>query len=971
MALGGMTKITWQSSESFEVEEAGTHHVRRGGLGQGADDPLTGLFAQPEVRKVFEVVEAQRHVVRPTKRSAGPNEIAVRLDVDDGADYILAVRHPSGAIQFIGGQEIGAGGKRSNSALRTRRTRNYAIEFRAPISFYAEKDVRRGIVGDIKDAVVDAIVIKVKDFIAKKTVDLAEAAIWKLLGREPGMKQLSIENGRLNLAPVSGRIKPGPNGRALLFIHGTFSTTDGSFGDLASAEFFGELARTYGNAIYGFDHYSVSVTPEKNASDILKTLPSGGIDCDVVTHSRGGLVLRTLNERQGDLSQGKRFRLQRAALVACPNEGTQLATPDRWQGTLGWLANLLDLFPPNPITSNAALVMHWVTWFAKVGVAAAEGLDAMNMTGAQIRQLQSPPSPAPGQYSALVSNCEPNGKLWARALDLGIDWFFDEANDLVVPTSGGWRIDRVPDFIPKDQIGAYGPGGNIPAGPRQVTHISFFDRAETLQFVLRALSGAPQHLPELDLARALPVSRSADGAVLPAMAEEVEPQVAELPAFETVLHRAEAAAPRKAPARRLAAHPNSSVFELIVLDPEQITRMGFPRVEEEEAEDGHGTPFLYAAYGGARVMVPFYLKKAHLPPKTGNETEDKRLKSMAAEMGQRWGKLFGFHRRVQSVLDGNPRARELSPDELRIFGELLFETLLPQEVRRLYDVARSREHDKLFVIFTSMIHWVFDMPWEFARDPERGTYLATEDVHFIRNVLTQTPVEKLSPRESLKILIATSEPRDQRRVSATEEIAKLRKAITELQRDGLIEFEIRKNATPRNLHHEIATGNYDVVHFIGHGYWNTKSGESGLVLEDETGNSRPLGGRPLREILSGRGIRLVFLNACDTGRSRRASGVETTSLAGVAQDLFGRGVPNVVANQFPVGDNAAVAFARTIYEYLAHGKTIAQSVREARISANYEKDGQSMDWAIPVAYARDPEDRLVVERKAAGGDGLG
>ena len=141
-------------------------------------------------------------------------------------------------------------------------------------------------------------------------------------------------------------------------------------------------------------------------------------------------------------------------------------------------------------------------------------------------------------------------------------------------------------------------------------------------------------------------------------------------------------------------------------------------------------------------------------------------------------------------------------------------------------------------------------------------------------------------------------------------------------------------------------------------------------MEDDAGNSSNLGGRPLREILSGRGIRLVFLNACDTGRSRRTSAEETTSLAGVAQDLFGRGVPNVIANQFPVGDRAAVAFARSIYEYLAHGKTVAQSVREARIAANYEKGGQNMDWAIPVAYARDPEGRLVDTKETSDSDGL-
>jgi len=41
-----------------------------------------------------------------------------------------------------------------------------------------------------------------------------------------------------------------------------------------------------------------------------------------------------------------------------------------------------------------------------------------------------------------VSNYQPDGALWQRAVDAGVDWFFGSANDLVVPTEGGWLIDR-------------------------------------------------------------------------------------------------------------------------------------------------------------------------------------------------------------------------------------------------------------------------------------------------------------------------------------------------------------------------------------------------------------------------------------------------------------------------------------------------------------------------------------------------
>lgn len=81
-----------------------------------------------------------------------------------------------------------------------------------------------------------------------------------------------------------------------------FSTTQGGFGDLSNANFFDRIKDDYGDAIYAFDHYTVSVTPERNALD----LPSGGITCDVTTHSRGGLVLRNLVERKDKVPREQR-----------------------------------------------------------------------------------------------------------------------------------------------------------------------------------------------------------------------------------------------------------------------------------------------------------------------------------------------------------------------------------------------------------------------------------------------------------------------------------------------------------------------------------------------------------------------------------------------------------------------------------------------------------------------------------------
>ena len=79
------------------------------------------------------------------------------------------------------------------------------------------------------------------------------------------------------------------------------------------------------------------------------------------------------------------------------------------------------------------------------------------------------------------------------------------------------------------------------------------------------------------------------------------------------------------------------------------------------------------------------------------------------------------------------------------FGEQLFDTLFQDDVRRLYDEARTRQGRKLDFIFTSMIPWIAEKPWEFAYDPGRNCYLATEEMRFSRNVLTSIPADQINP----------------------------------------------------------------------------------------------------------------------------------------------------------------------------------------------------------------------------------
>ena len=92
------------------------------------------------------------------------------------------------------------------------------------------------------------------------------------------------------------------------------------------------------------------------------------------------------------------------------------------------------------------------------------------------------------------------------------------------------------------------------------------------------------------------------------------------------------------------------------------------------------------------------------------------------------------------------------------------------------------------------------------------------------------------------------------------------------------------------------------MHFIGHGVFDEETQEGSLVFEDARGGEFRLGERSVREIFCQRGVRLVFLNACQTGPGGRADFNK-----GVAQSLVAHGLPALVANQYSVLDSSATS----------------------------------------------------------------
>jgi hypothetical protein len=349
---------------------------------------------------------------------------------------------------------------------------------------------------------------------------------------------------------------------------------------------------------------------------------------------------------------------------------------------------------------------------------------------------------------------------------------------------------------------------------------------------------------------------------------------------------------------------------------------------------------VFATYGGARVTVPMRLNTDR------TDREHTRFRA-----------IIDTHERIKAYTN---REQGTLPSEAELirFGADLFETLFQGDVRRLYDEARSRQHGrKLDFVFTSMVPWIAEKPWEFAYDAARRSFLATEDIHFIRNVLTSIPADLIPPRAGpLRILVASAQPAGFGRLSVEQEEQVIRRGFEPLVLAGLATVEVLPRATPSSIHARLSTGRFTVVHFIGHGVFDERTQEGALVFEDARGGEYLLGERPVREIFCQRGVTLVFLNACQTGSGGRADFNK-----GVAQSLVAHGLPALVANQYSVLDSSATHFAQQFYGGLAQGMSIGQAAREARIAVNYSLQGEMIDWAVPVVYARDPNMTLAVK----------
>jgi hypothetical protein len=315
-----------------------------------------------------------------------------------------------------------------------------------------------------------------------------------------------------------------------------------------------------------------------------------------------------------------------------------------------------------------------------------------------------------------------------------------------------------------------------------------------------------------------------------------------------------------------------------------------------------------------------------------------------------------------AVLQSTVASRGVLPQAeqpLREVGQALFSALLGSgDVAGRYraSAALAAEHGEgLRVVLRVDTPALAGLPWEAMYDAVAGGYVCRRD-QLVRHVPVAAVIPRLKVAAPIRILGIVSSPRGLPGLDVEKEQEQLTHALARLRAQGLIEIRWANEATWSALQDLLLSGQWHVVHFIGHGNFDRRRNEGILALTGEDGRADLVEADRLVDLLhEARPMpRLVVLNSC-SGATTGANDL----FASTAAALVRGGVSAVAAMQYSISDRAAVAFARGFYTAIAHGRRVDEATSSGRV-AILGTGSRTLEWVTPVMYLRGRESRLFV-----------
>ena len=274
-----------------------TTSTRSGGA--AADEFLPPGYLTP--KSTFDVSAGMRSAGDSganLQRKAADTEIVV-LELADGSTFITSAARLQASLRQSRPELLGPGGEILVDRLSYEGSSSRGI-LTTTVSGLISKVFTFVVSGGGLDPIADMIKDVAEAGITWAGTQALMSAIESRLLKKPGLYRWAGYSGTAGELKDEPPVPPTDAAEAqkaplLVFVHGTGSSTQGSFGDLRSSgqDVWAALEARFGQRIYAFEHKTFSESPIDNALALLKALPEGA-HVNFVSHSRGGLVVDLL-----------------------------------------------------------------------------------------------------------------------------------------------------------------------------------------------------------------------------------------------------------------------------------------------------------------------------------------------------------------------------------------------------------------------------------------------------------------------------------------------------------------------------------------------------------------------------------------------------------------------------------------------------------------------------------------------------
>ncbi|MDZ8185281.1 MAG: CHAT domain-containing protein [Nostoc sp. ChiSLP02] len=289
---------------------------------------------------------------------------------------------------------------------------------------------------------------------------------------------------------------------------------------------------------------------------------------------------------------------------------------------------------------------------------------------------------------------------------------------------------------------------------------------------------------------------------------------------------------------------------------------------------------------------------------------------------------------------------------LEQFGGRLFDLIIKNNVRRLFDRATGSTQELLPLQIFVEDYTIAGWPWEYLYDSNSSVFMCQEFHPISRGIFTLFPAgNQIIQNNIVRILLLIGVLDDDPNTTPTDEIKWIQEVFKTQLQTRKIELKIMQAVNPKALEEELQKHHYDILHFFGHAGLDAGRKEGYLRFDQPQGQPFHFPANTFAQLLAQQKIRLVFLNACETAK---ASQNENPARSSVAAALLGRGIPAVISTQFSIPDTSAHFLSSVIYSALVNGKTLGEALRDGRRAMSYDANSKFFDWGIPVLYCSDP-----------------